>query len=61
MAKKSMVARWKKPKKYKTREYSRCVVCGRPRSVYKEFGLCRVCFRKLAAEGKLPGVKKASW
>jgi small subunit ribosomal protein S14 len=61
MAKKSMVARWKKPKKYKTREYSRCVVCGRPRSVYREFGLCRVCFRKLAAEGKLPGVKKASW
>ncbi|AEX85283.1 30S ribosomal protein S14 type Z [Marinitoga sp. 1135] len=61
MAKKSMVARWKKPKKYKTREYSRCIVCGRPRAVYREFGLCRVCFRKLALEGKLPGVKKASW
>ncbi|GAB6188377.1 type Z 30S ribosomal protein S14 [Marinitoga arctica] len=61
MAKKSMVARWRKPKKYKTREYSRCIVCGRPRAVYREFGLCRVCFRKLALEGKLPGVKKASW
>ncbi|KLO22633.1 30S ribosomal protein S14 [Marinitoga sp. 1197] len=61
MAKKSMVARWKKPKKYKTREYSRCIICGRPRAVYREFGLCRVCFRRLALEGKLPGVKKASW
>ncbi|MCX6098021.1 MAG: 30S ribosomal protein S14, partial [Caldiserica bacterium] len=24
-------------------------------------GLCRLCFRKMALEGKLPGVKKASW
>ncbi|MCD6254494.1 MAG: type Z 30S ribosomal protein S14 [Thermotogae bacterium] len=61
MAKKAMVERWKKPKKFKTREYSRCVICGRPRSVYREFGICRVCFRRLASEGKLPGVKKASW
>ena len=61
MAKKSMIAKWKKEPKYKVRKYNRCHICGRPRSVYREFGLCRVCFRKLASEGKLPGVKKASW
>ncbi|MCD6463002.1 MAG: type Z 30S ribosomal protein S14 [Thermotogae bacterium] len=61
MAKKAMIERWKKPKKFKVREYTRCYICGRPRSVYREFGICRVCFRKLASEGKLPGVKKASW
>jgi small subunit ribosomal protein S14 len=56
-----MVEKWKKPQKYKTREYSRCKVCGRPHSVYREFGICRVCLRKMALEGKLPGVRKASW
>lgn len=61
MARKAMVEKWKKTKKYKTREYSRCKVCGRPHSVYREFGICRVCLRKMALEGKLPGVRKASW
>ncbi|MDO7975635.1 type Z 30S ribosomal protein S14 [Oceanotoga teriensis] len=61
MAKKAMVEKWKREQKYKTREYSRCKVCGRPRSVIREFELCRICFRKMASEGKLPGVKKASW
>ncbi|HHF08170.1 MAG: type Z 30S ribosomal protein S14 [Thermotogae bacterium] len=61
MAKKSMVAKWKREPKFKVRKYNRCNLCGRPRAVYREFGLCRVCFRKLASEGKLPGVKKASW
>ena len=61
MAKKSMVERWKKPQKFATRKYSRCKICGRPHSVYSEFGICRVCFRRMALEGKLPGVKKASW
>ncbi|HPE67847.1 MAG TPA: type Z 30S ribosomal protein S14 [Thermotogota bacterium] len=61
MAKKSMVAKWKRPQKFKVREYTRCKVCGRPHSVYREFGLCRVCLRKMALEGKLPGVRKASW
>ena len=39
----------------------RCQRCGRPHSVYRKFGLCRVCFRELALKGELPGVKKASW
>ena len=39
----------------------RCKMCGRPRAVYRKFGICRICFRKLADEGLIPGVKKASW
>ena len=43
------------------RNYTRCTRCGRPRSVYRKFGLCRVCLRELANKGELPGVTKASW
>jgi small subunit ribosomal protein S14 len=61
MAKKSMIAKAKKPKKYKVREYTRCERCGRPRAVMKEFKLCRICFRELAYKGQIPGIKKSSW
>ncbi|HOJ50026.1 MAG TPA: type Z 30S ribosomal protein S14 [Spirochaetota bacterium] len=61
MAKKSVVARHKKPKKYKTREYNRCEICGRPRAYFRDFHICRLCLRKLANEGKIPGIRKASW
>jgi len=47
--------------KYSTREYTRCKVCGRPHSVLKKYGICRVCFRELAYKGEIPGVKKSSW
>ena len=39
----------------------RCRLCGRPRAVYRKFGICRICFRDLASRGLIPGVKKASW
>ena len=39
----------------------RCRLCGRPRAVYRKFGICRICFRDLASDGLIPGVKKASW
>ena len=39
----------------------RCRLCGRPRAVYRKFGICRICFRKLADQGLIPGVRKASW
>lgn len=61
MAKKSMVAKAKRPKKYQVREYTRCQRCGRPHSVLRKFQLCRICFRELAYKGQIPGVKKASW
>lgn len=39
----------------------RCKMCGRPRAVYRKFGICRICFRNLASQGLIPGVMKASW
>jgi small subunit ribosomal protein S14 len=39
----------------------RCRLCGRPRAVYRKFGICRICFRGMASNGLIPGVKKASW
>jgi small subunit ribosomal protein S14 len=39
----------------------RCRLCGRPRAVYRKFGVCRICFRDMASDGLIPGVKKASW
>ncbi|MFC1737196.1 type Z 30S ribosomal protein S14 [Candidatus Hydrogenedentota bacterium] len=61
MAKKSMINKCKRPAKFKVREYNRCRVCGRPRAYMRKFALCRICFRMLALEGKIPGVLKASW
>ena len=58
MAKKSMIAKANREPKFSTRAYTRCT---RPRSVYRKFGLCRVCLRELASKGELPGVTKASW
>ena len=40
---------------------NRCNVTGRPRGVYRKFGLSRITFRELASKGMIPGVSKASW
>ena len=61
MAKTSMIVKASREPKYSTRTQNRCQRCGRPHSVYRKFGLCRVCFRELASKGELPGVRKASW
>ena len=61
MAKKSMIVKNKRTPKYSTRAYTRCNRCGRPHGVLRKYGICRICFRELANEGKLPGVKKSSW
>ena len=45
--------------KFKVRAYTRCQVCGRPHSVYRKFGLCRICLREKAHRGELPGVTKS--
>ncbi len=52
---------FRKYKKYKTRVYNRCNICGRPRAYYRKFGICRVCLRKMAHLGEIPGIRKASW
>src|SRR4026207_1337808 len=61
MAKKSMIAKAAREQRYKVREYTRCNRCGRPRAVYRKFGLCRICLRELAHEGVIPGMTKSSW
>ena len=61
MAKKSLVAKQKRKPKYSSRKYNRCQRCGRARAYYRQFGLCRICFRELALAGQIPGVRKASW
>lgn len=40
---------------------NRCSQTGRPRSVYRKYGVCRNVFRQLALEGKIPGMRKSSW
>lgn len=43
------------------RMHNRCRLTGRPKGYMRKFGLCRVKFREMALEGKIPGVTKASW
>ncbi len=61
MAKKSMIAKNRRGSKFDVRNYNRCRICGRPRGYMRRFEMCRICFRDLASEGKLPGVVKSSW
>ncbi len=61
MARKALIAKQKRKNKFKVREYNRCELCGRPRGYYRKFKMCRLCFRKLASQGDIPGVIKASW
>ena len=61
MAKKSLVAKQQRDPKFEVRGYSRCRRCGRPRAVYRKFGLCRICLRELAHQGAVPGMTKSSW
>ncbi len=50
----------KKPK-FPTRVYNRCKLCHRKGGYMRFFGICRICFRELATNGDIPGVKKSSW
>lgn len=43
------------------RLHNRCKLSGRPKGYMRMFGISRVAFRKMALEGKIPGVRKASW
>ena len=61
MAKKSLVVKQSRQQRYKVREYTRCRRCGRPRAVFRKFGLCRICLRDLAHQGVIPGMTKSSW
>jgi len=56
-----LILKSKQSPKYSTRGYHRCNICGRPHAYIRDYGICRLCFRKLAHKGELPGVKKSSW
>jgi ribosomal protein S14 len=61
MAKKALVQKQQRTPKFAVRGYTRCNRCGRPRAVFRAFGLCRICVREMAHAGQLPGVTKSSW
>ncbi|MEO2069182.1 MAG: type Z 30S ribosomal protein S14 [Desulfurobacteriaceae bacterium] len=61
MARKALIVKAQKEPKFKVRKYNRCPLCGRPRGFIRAFGMCRLCFRTLALQGKIPGIRKASW
>ena len=61
MARKAMILKALKKPKYSTRLVRRCKICGRSRGYMRKFDMCRICFRKLASEGMIPGVTKSSW
>jgi len=61
MAKKSMIEKHKRKAIFKVRAHNRCPICGRPRAYLRRFDMCRICFRKLAGFGQIPGVIKSSW
>jgi small subunit ribosomal protein S14 len=61
MARLALKLKAKRTPKYSVRAHTRCALCGRPRAVYRKFHICRICFRVLANQGRIPGVRKASW
>ena len=61
MAKTSLRVKQARTPKFAVQGYTRCQNCGRPRSVFRKFGLCRICLRSMAHAGELPGITKSSW
>ncbi|HCC22738.1 TPA: type Z 30S ribosomal protein S14 [Candidatus Falkowbacteria bacterium] len=61
MAIKSQIAKSNKKPKFSTRKVNRCWRCGRRHGYFREFELCRICFRELADRGEVPGITRSSW
>ena len=61
MAKECLIVKQKRKPKFSTRIVRRCQLTGRARGVYRKFRISRIMLRKLALEGKIPGMRKASW
>lgn len=61
MAKISVKVRAEKKPKFKSRIVRRCFRCARKKGYMRDFDMCRICFRELANEGEIPGIKKSSW
>lgn len=61
MAKVSMIIKSQRKPKFSVQQHNRCQVCGRPKAFYRKFKMCRICLRKYASMGQIPGVVKSSW
>jgi small subunit ribosomal protein S14 len=61
MATKAQMAKSNRKPKFSTRAVRRCQLTGRSKGVYRKFRISRIMLRKLALEGKIPGMRKASW
>ena len=61
MAKTSSMVKARRKPKFPVRQHNRCPLCGRSRAYLRKFNMCRICFRKLALQGMIPGVTKSSW
>ena len=61
MSKKCQIVKSLKKEKFSTRIVRRCFRCGRKRGYMRKFELCRICFKELANQGLIPGIKKSSW
>ena len=61
MPKKCLVEKAKRKPKFSSRIIRRCQICGRGKSVLRQFQMCRICFRERASKGEIPGITKSSW
>ncbi len=61
MATKAQIARTNKHQKFPNRKVRRCWRCGRNHGYMRDFELCRICFRELANNAQIPGIRKSSW
>lgn len=61
MARTCLIVKSQRKPKYPVRVHFRCNICGRSRANYRKFKICRCCFRDLALQGRIPGVRKSSW
>jgi small subunit ribosomal protein S14 len=61
MARKALIRKANSKPKFSSRKINRCKICGRGHGYSRQFQICRICFRELASQGMLPGIKKASW
>ena len=61
MTTKAQMAKCSRKPKFSTRVVRRCELTGRARGVYRKFRISRIMLRRLALEGKIPGLRKASW
>jgi len=61
MATKAQVVKSQRTPKFSSRIVRRCELTGRARGVYRKFRISRIVLRELALQGKIPGMRKASW